>query len=88
MYNDDRNDNRIGRNSWRGRDNSFSYDIIHASMQLWHKDGRVSSGEYSNITVRKEYMQGGSKAFEESKTKDVDVSDVNNVEEDKNKNTI
>ena len=33
-------------------------------------------------------MQGGSKAFEESKTKDVDVSDVNNVEEDKNKNTI
>ena len=33
-------------------------------------------------------MQGGSKAFEESKTKDVDVSDVNNLEEDKNKNTI
>ena len=33
-------------------------------------------------------MQGGSKAFEESKTKDVDVSDVNNVEGDKNKNTI
>ena len=33
-------------------------------------------------------MQGGSKAFEESKTKDVDVSDVNNVEEDKSKNTI
>ena len=33
-------------------------------------------------------MQGGSKAFEESKAKDVDVSDVNNVEEDKNKNTI
>ena len=32
MYNDDRNDNRIGRNSWRGRDNSFDYDIIHASM--------------------------------------------------------
>ena len=33
-------------------------------------------------------MQGGSKAFEESKTKDVDVSDVDNVEEDKDKNTI
>ena len=33
-------------------------------------------------------MQRGSKAFEENKTKDVDVSDVDNVEEDKDKNTI
>ena len=31
-------------------------------------------------------MQGGSKAFEESNTKDVDVSDVDHVDKDKDKN--
>ena len=33
-------------------------------------------------------MQRGSKAFEERKTKDADVSGVNKVEEDKDKSTI
>ena len=84
MEADDGNDNRMGRNGWRGCDNSFSYDIIDASMQLWYE--RLSSGEYSNSSERKEHVQGGSKAFEESNTKDVDVSDVDHVDKDKDKN--
>ena len=86
MCDDDGNNNRIGHNSCRSRDNSFNYDIIDGSMQLWYKDERVSSGEYSNSTVRKQHVQGGSKAFKKSKTKDVHVNDVDNVEEDKGKN--
>ena len=37
MYNDDGNDNRIGRNDWGDRDDSFNYDVIDASMLLWYK---------------------------------------------------
>ena len=55
-------------------------------MQLWYKCEHVPSGEYSNSTVRKEHAQEGNKTFEESKIKDVDVSDVDDVEEDKDKN--
>ena len=54
-------------------------------MQLPYKDERVSSGEYSYSTVRKKDVQGCNKALEESKTKDVDVSDVDETEENKDK---
>ena len=54
-------------------------------MQLPYKDDRVSSGEYSYSTVRKKDVQGCNKALEESKTKDVDVSDVDETEENKDK---
>ena len=46
---------------------------------MWYKDKRVSSGEYRNTTVRKEHVQGGSKVFQESKTKDMGMSDVYDV---------
>ena len=54
-------------------------------MQLPYKDERVSSSEYSYSTVRKKDVQGCNKALEESKTKDVDVSDVDETEENKDK---
>ena len=54
-------------------------------MQLPYKDERVSSGEYSYSTVRKKDVQGCNKALEESKTKDVDVSDEDETEENKDK---
>ena len=54
-----------------------------------YKYERVSSGEYSYSTVRKKDVQGCNKALEESKTleesKDVDVSDVDDTEENKGK---
>lgn len=59
MYHDDGNENRIGRNGWEDPDNSFNYNIIDASMWLWYKDERVSLGEYSRSTVRREHAQGG-----------------------------
>ena len=55
MYNDDGNDNRIGRNDWGDRDDSFNYDVIDASMLLWYKYEVVSSGECSNSTVGKKH---------------------------------
>ena len=55
MYNDDGNDNRIGRNDWGDRDDSFNYDVIDASMLLWYKYEVVSSGECSNSIVGKKH---------------------------------
>ena len=57
LFIDDRNDNRVVRNGLRDRDSSFDYDIIFAIMYLWYKEERVSSGECSNITVRKDHLQ-------------------------------
>ena len=58
IHNDDGNNNRKGRNGWGDRGDSFNYDITDASMKLWYKDERVSSGECSSSTVKKEHAKG------------------------------
>ena len=85
MYNDDGNDISIGRDGKGDRDNSLKF-IIVAILQLYCNEKSVVLGKYSNSIVKKENVQGGNKAFEESKVKDVDMSDVDDMKEGKNKN--